>query len=72
LDYLDKILEEKGKILAVMGVQVKFIAGTRTGPGRLSERTLFVRKVRNKGQTKLIGRKIENDCFRRGRTVAPV
>jgi hypothetical protein len=58
LDYLDKILEEKGKVLAVMGVQVKFIAGTSTGPGRLSERTLF---VRSKGQTKLIGRKIEND-----------
>jgi hypothetical protein len=63
LTYLDRFLEEKDKILVVMGYQYKLIAGagTITRSERVSERTLF---MRNKGQTKLIGRKIENDCAR--------
>jgi hypothetical protein len=62
LDYLDQILEEKRKVLVIMGFQVKIIAGTDIGPGRLSEYTLF---VRGKSKTKLIGRKIEPETYAR-------
>jgi hypothetical protein len=62
VEYLDRILEEKGKVLVVMGVQVKVIVDPNAGPGRLYEYTLF---VRNKGKTKRIGRKIEPETYAR-------
>ena len=56
LGYIDAILEAKGKALVIMGYQAKYIAGMHMNPGGLRERTLF---IRSKGETKLVGRKIE-------------
>lgn len=61
-DYLNRILEEKGKVLVVVGVQQKVIVDPNVGPGRLSEYTLF---VRSKNKTKLIGRKVEPETYAR-------
>jgi hypothetical protein len=62
VDYLDRILEERGRVLVVMGVQVKLIVDSNIGPGRLYEHTLF---ARSRGKTKLIGRKIEPETYAR-------
>lgn len=58
VDYLDRFLEKADKALVILGFQRKFVAGITGGPGRLEERTLF---IRSGGQTSLIDRKITND-----------
>jgi hypothetical protein len=58
LDYLDHFLEAQCNALAILGFQIKFIAGTSAGPGRLIERTLF---VRSRGRTELVKRKVTRD-----------
>lgn len=59
LDYLDKFLEAKGKVLAIIGLQMKFIASMYSGEhGRLIEQTLFLRQ---NGQTKLVKKKTQRD-----------
>jgi hypothetical protein len=58
LDYLDRFLEEIGRALVILGFQIKFVAGTSTGPGILMEHTLLIRSC---GQTKLIQRKVTRD-----------
>jgi hypothetical protein len=54
LDYLDRFLENNCRGLVITGFQMKFVAGTSSGPGILEERTLFWRSA---GETKLIERK---------------
>jgi hypothetical protein len=51
-------LEQSGKALAILGFQIKFVAGMTTGLGRLMERTLF---IRSHGQTELIEREVTRD-----------
>jgi hypothetical protein len=58
LDYLDRFLEESGKGLAILGFQMKFVAGMSTSPGRLMQHTLF---IRSRGLTKLIETKVTRD-----------
>jgi hypothetical protein len=58
VDYVDNFLEKHGKALTILGFQMKYVAGMSTGPGRLIERTLFIRSA---GQTKLIQRKVTRD-----------
>jgi hypothetical protein len=55
MEYLDRFLEQNNQALIILGFQVKFIAGTSPGPGRLTERTLIIRQHRN---TRLIKRKL--------------
>jgi hypothetical protein len=56
--YLDAMLDGAGQALVLMGFQAKFIAGMDTGPGRLTERTLFMREG---GAIKQIKRTVKQD-----------
>jgi len=58
LEYLDRLLEEENRALIILGFQTKVIAGMSGGPGRVTERTLF---VRHRGNTKFIERKLVRD-----------
>ena len=58
LDYLDFFLAARKEALVLLGFQTKFIAGMTTGPGRLTERTLF---IRSRGKTWAAQRKLESD-----------
>jgi hypothetical protein len=60
MDFLDQFLEERGRALVILGFQTKFVvdAGMSEWPGRLMERTLF---IRSRGQTKLIKREVSRE-----------
>jgi hypothetical protein len=58
LEYLDGIFVASEKILIILGLQTKFIAGTTGGAGRVMERTLFVRMD---SKTQFVHRIIERD-----------
>lgn len=60
MDFLDQFLEERGRALVILGFQTKFVvdAGMSEWPGRLMERTLF---IRSGGQTEAIERKLTRD-----------
>jgi hypothetical protein len=58
LEYLDRFLEQNNRALIILGFQVKIIAGTSDGPGRVTERTLF---IRHNGNTRCIIRKLVKD-----------
>jgi hypothetical protein len=58
IEYIDHYLRENDFALIILGLQMKFIAGTTKGSGRITERTLF---IRHRGKTDLVERHVERD-----------